>query len=402
MNKQNANTKDQKSYTARVYRIFPNEAHHQQLQRQFGCVRVVFNHFLWKNRQRYGNSKKYTSYTANTKALTQLKQTEDYCWLKEVHSQTLQQSLLNLDNAFKRYQSGISGKPRFKRKRYRQSCRYPQGVRLDIENSQTFLPKVGWVKTVFHRDLPQKPGIRMTSVTVYYSPAGEYTISCLFEHDPVEVAYTGGILGIDVGLTHFATTSDGEKIENPRYLQKSLKKLKKLQRRLARKQPGSNGWHKARRKLARCHEKIHRQRRDFLHRLSYHWTHDNQVVRMETLNIKGMMQNRRLAQSIGSVGWGELKRQLTCKGEWYGCHIEEVPMFYPSTKLCHTCQHKNDDLTLSDREWRCSECGTCHDRDINAALNIRDYPDSIYAQTTGGSLESHADGGGSRPPSFRR
>jgi putative transposase len=159
----------------------------------------------------------------------------------------------------------------------------------------------------------------------------------------VEIEYTGGILGVHVGLTHVATISDGAKIENLRYLQKSLKKLNKLQHRLACKQPGSNSWHKAHCKLARCHEKIHRQRQDFLHRLSYHWTHDNQVVRMETLNINGMMQNRRLAQSIGSVGWGELQRQLKYKGEWYSCHIEEVPMFYPGAKLCHVCQHKNND-----------------------------------------------------------
>jgi putative transposase len=392
MTKQSANT--EKSHIAHVYRIFPNEAHHHQLKRQFGCVRFVFNHFLWKNRQRYGDSKKYTSYNANAAALTQLKRTDDYHWLKNVHSQVLQQSLMNLNEAFKRYNAGLGGKPRFKRKGYWQSCRYPQGVKLDVEKGQTYLPKVGWVKTVFHRPLPDKPNIEMKSVTVKYSPAGEYTISCLFEHDPVEVEYTGSVLGVDVGLTHFATTSDGEKIENPRYLQKSLKKLKKLQRRLARKQTGSNGWHKARRKLARCHAKIHRQRQDFLHRLSYHWTHENQVVRMESLNITGMMQNRRLAQSIGSAGWGELKRQLTYKGKWYGCHIEEVPMFYPSTKLCHHCQHKNDNLTLSDREWQCHECGSVHDRDLNAALNIRDYPDSMYATTTGGSPGSHADGGG--------
>ena len=385
---------DTKAYISRVYRIMPNDAQHEKLQSQFGCVRVVFNHFLWKNKQVHQDTKSFTSYQNNAKALTELKRETDYRWLKEVHSQPLQQSLMDLDTAFKRYRDGISGKPKFKRKGHWQSCRYPQGVKLDLDNGMSYLPKVGWVKTIFHRDLPNQSGIVMKSVTVKYSPSGDYQISCLFEYDPIEVKREGGILGIDVGLSHFATTSDGQKIDNPRHLKKSLKKLKKLQKRLSRKQKGSQSWHKARRKFAKCHEKIHRQRQDFLHRLSYHWTHENQVIRLETLNIKGMMKNRRLAQSIGSVGWYELKRQLRYKGEWYGCDIEEVTMFYPSTKTCHDCQHKNDTLTLFDREWQCPNCAVIHDRDINAARNIRDYPTSNYATTTGGSPECYAGGGG--------
>jgi putative transposase len=212
----------------------------------------------------------------------------------------------------------------------------------------------------------------------------------LFERPQKKVTYSGGIIGVDVGLIHFATTSEGVKIENPRHLQKSLRRLKHLQRNLSRKQVGSKSWEKARRRVAKRHEQIRNQRADFLHRLSYQWTNENQVVRLETLNIQGMMQNRHLAQAIGSAGWGELKQQLVYKGKWYGCQIEYVPMFFPSTKLCHTCQEKNPNLTLADREWQCPHCGAIHDRDINAALNIRDYD----SYPTVGSTGIDAGGGG--------
>jgi putative transposase len=162
-----------------------------------------------------------------------------------------------------------------------------------------------------------------------------------------------------------------------------MRRLKHLSKALSRKQEGSATWHKARRRIAKLHEKIRNQRQDFLHRLSYHWTHENQVIRLETLNVRGMLQNRRLAQAISSVAWSELKRQLRYKGAWYGCHIEEIPMFYPSSQLCNHCGYRYRDLSLSEREWQCPDCGTYHDRDINAARNIRDYRNPPTAGAVG-------------------
>lgn len=359
-----------KDYITYQYRIYPTDAQATQLQKQFGCVRFVYNHFLYYSFVNYRETGKHRSYNENAKDLTMLKKMDEFHWLREVHSQPLQQALMDLREAFGNFFAGRAKLPRFKQKRGWKKFRFPQGVKLDEDEEQTYLPKIGWVKTVFHRQLPDAV---LKSVTVGQSPGGRYTISCLYEREMPKVTYTGGEIGIDMGLTHLAITSDGEKIANPRHLQKSMQRVKKLSKDLSRKQIGSAGWHKARRRLAKLHEKIRNQRHDYLHRLSYRWTHENQVIRLETLNVKGMVKNRRLAQSISSVAWSELKRQLEYKGRWYGCEIEYAPPFFPSSQLCHACRHKNSDLSLSDRQWQCPDCGVTHDRDINAALNIRDY-----------------------------
>ena len=213
----------------------------------------------------------------------------------------------------------------------------------------------------------------MRSITVSLNPSGQFHVSILCQHEVESPVYEGNAIGIDLGLSHFLTSSEGEKIENPRHLKKALKRLKRRQRQLSRKQKGSKSCQRARRKVAKAHQKVVNQRQDFLHKLSYRLVNENQVIGLESLNVRGMMQNRRLAQSIGSVGWSEFVRQLVYKGKRYGCDLVFAPNFYPSSKTCSSCGYVQRDLQLSEREWCCPDCGAEHDRDINAAINLRNY-----------------------------
>jgi putative transposase len=256
-------------------------------------------------------------------------------------------------------------------------------MKWDLVAEQTYLPKIGWMKTVFHRPLEGQ----VRSVTVSMTPTGTFFVSFLTRREIPIPAYTGDKIGIDLGLKHFLTTSAGQKIENPRHLKKAQKRLKRRQRDLARKQKGSKSREKARRNLAKAHEKVVHQRQDFLHKLSYQLVNENQVIRLETLNITGMMQNHRLAGAIGAVAWHEFLRQLDYKGKRYGCLLDFIPPFYPSSKLCSVCAYRYAELSLSERTWTCPDCGTVHDRDINAAINIRNYP-------TAGTVGNHASGEG--------
>jgi len=279
-----------------------------------------------------------------------------------------------------------AGYPQFKRKGHNESARYPQAFKWNLETEQTYIPKIGWIKTVFHRLFEGQ----VKNLTVSMTPTGKFYVSFLCKREVPIPAYEGAELGIDLGLSHFLTTSTGEKVETPRHLQRALKQLKRRQRALSRKQKGSKSREKERRKLAKAHEKVSHQRADSLHKLSYRLVNENQVIRLESLNIKGMMQNHHLAQAIGAVGWHEFKRQLEYKGKLYGCLIELIPPFYPSSKLCSVCAYRYAELKLSERVWTCPTCGTIHDRDINAAINIRNYP-------TAGTVGKYASGEGSVP-----
>jgi putative transposase len=366
------------------YRIYPSPAQAEILRQVMGTRRFVYNYFLAKRQVYYEETGQSLRYEDCANELPALKQ--EFPWLKASHSQVLQQSLKDLDTAYQRFFKKEAGYPQFKRKRQRQSARYPQGVKWNLETEQTYLPKIGWMKTVFHR--PFEGQVR--SITVSMTPTGKFYLSFLTRREIPVPSYTGDEIGIDLGLSHFLTTSNGEKIENPRHLSKAQKRLKRLRRKLSRKQKGSKSRERARRKVAKAHEKVVHQRQDFLHKLSHQLVNENQVIRLETLNIKGMMQNHRLAGAIGAVGWHEFIRQLAYKGKRYGCLLDFIPPFYPSSKLCSLCGYRHADLLLAERTWTCPECATAHDRDINAAINIRNYP-------TAGTVGNHASGEGAVP-----
>ena len=346
------------------YRIYPNQSQQDLLAIQFGHSRFVYNHFLNIKQELYKSTGEGLSYFDTTALLVELKCQENTKWLKQAGSQVLQQSLKNLDTAYKNFFRRKYGYPKFKSKYDKQSIRYPQ--KYKIKNNKTYLPKVGWVKTKFHRSLA---GI-VKNVTVSKTKSVKYFASFLCELEIVSSPNGLTAVGIDVGIKDFATLSTGEKIPNPKYYKKSEKKLAKLQRRLSRTKKGSKNRIKAKLKVARCHEIISNQRKDFLHKLSYRLTKEFGTICLEDLNVKGMVKNRKLSKAISDVGWSKFKEFLKYKSVWYGSEIKEVDRFFPSSKTCNNCSTINKDLVLSDRNWTCKACGEELDRDINAAINI--------------------------------
>jgi len=364
------------------FRLYPNKEQQEQLACQFGACRFVWNHYLRQRIDYYAETGEGLNYYDNSRDLTQLKRNPDYTWLREANAQSLQQSLQDLTVAYTNFFAKRARFPRFKRKKAHQSFRVPQSFR--IENDHLIIPKISPIKVVVHRPVEGK----MKSVTISQTPTGKYFASILCEIEMPEPEYKGGEIGIDLGLTHFVVTSDGEKVDAPKFFRKSERRLAHLQRILSRRQKGSKGWQKARLAVARQQEHIANQRADFLHKLSRRLVDENQVIGIETLNVKGMMANHCLAKSIQDAGWGEFVRQVAYKGVWYGCHVHQVDRFFPSSKRCHACGHINESLRLSDREWTCPKCSTIHDRDVNAAINILTFSTAGTAETVPTPVES--------------
>lgn len=284
------------------------------------------------------------------------------------YSQCLQQACLNLGVAFNNFFEKRARYPKFKSKHGKQSIQYPQNVK--IADNQLILPKIGKVSAIIHREIEGK----IKTVTLTKNCSEQYFAAILFEDDkekPESIA-EGKAIGIDLGLTYFAITSDGSKFDHPRILNKHEKNLKIKQQQLSRKQKGSNNRNKARKKVARVQRKITNCREDFLHKLSRRIVNENQVIVVENLHIKGMMQNHCLAKSIQQVGWGMFCTMLKYKAENEGKAYQEVDRFFPSSKTCHVCLNQVGSLPLDIRFWACEKCQTKHDRDINAAINLRD------------------------------
>jgi len=370
------------------FRIYPNAVQREWFARQFGACRFVYNHFLRARIDYYAAhkddpNKKGLTYHDTALALTQFKKAEGYEWLKETNSQALQHALRDLDTAYNNFFNKRAQFPRFKSKRDTQSFRVPQG--FSVGDGKIKLPKFGWVKTVMHRPIEGKP----KSITIKKTPSGRYYASILCEVDLPEPPQKSNEVGIDVGLKSFLVTSMGEIVEHPKHLRKAEKRLKRLQRRVSRRVKGSRGREKARKALARQHEKVADKRQDFLHKLSRRLVDENQVIYAEDLNVKGMTKNHNLAKSIGDSGWGEFFRQLAYKSEWYGTVFHQIHRFYPSSKRCHCCGFINQDLKLSDRAWTCPECGIRHSRDLNAAVNIANFG---RVERTVGTTETHTPG----------
>ncbi|WP_239500152.1 RNA-guided endonuclease TnpB family protein [Desulfurobacterium thermolithotrophum] len=290
---------------------------------------------------------------------------EEFPFLKEANSQSLQEAVKWLDRAFKNFFRGIAKFPNFKSKKRTNSVSIPQ--HFCIEGNRVKIPKLKKpIRFIKHREIEGK----VKSITITKTPTGKFYLNVLVDREIEPLPKTDKIVAIDVGLTTFCTLSSGEKIEKPKHLIESEKKLKKLQRQLSRKQVRSNRFIKLKRKIAKLHERIRNQRDDFLHKLSKRIIGDNQAVIVEDLNVKGMLKNSRLAKHIADASWRKFVQFLEYKAKLYGRGLIKVDPFYPSSKLCSRCGHKNEELKLSDRKWTCPKCGAEHDRDINATLNL--------------------------------
>ena len=352
------------------FRIYPNKTQQVLLQKTFGCTRYIYNHFLAKRIELYKQDKSSMSNNQCSKELTTLKQ--ELTWLKEPDKDALQKSLKDLDVAYKNFFARPeAGFPRFKSKHdrhksYRTSC---TNGNIKFLGKKIQLPNLGKVKIKDKRT--QLEG-RILNATISQEPDGEYYASiCCTDVPMVALEPVNCNVGIDLGLKEFAIASDGTKYANPKYLAKSLKRLKFLQKGLSRKTKGSSNRNKARIKVARLYARIANQRRDFLQKLSTELIRNNDVICLEDLQVKNMVKNHKLAQAISDVSWSEFVRMLSYKAEWYGRKIVKIDKFFPSSQICNCCGHKHAETKdLSVRKWACPQCGAVHDRDVNAAINV--------------------------------
>lgn len=352
------------------YRLYPTAEQATFFEKSFGCCRYVYNWALQRRIETYQNSGERLSYVSIAKELTSLKKQEETEWLCEVSIQSLQSSIRNMDAAFTSFFREKKGFPKFKsKKRNKSSFQFVQQVYVDFESKRIQMPKVGKVKFACDRTFVGKIG----TCTVSKSPTNKYYISITVDdgettpEKPMIDFKTS--VGIDVGIKDFAVLSNGQVFENPKFLEKAEKRLKVLQRRLAKKQKGSKRRERARLAVAKQHERIRNKRTNFIHQVTSKIVRENQTIVVEDLNVDGMLKNHCLAKSISSVAWSEFFRQLQYKCDWYGKNLIRIGRFEPSSKMC-TCGNVYKDLKLSRRRWVCPSCGRDNDRDLLAAVNI--------------------------------
>lgn len=357
------------------YKMKPTFKQQECLNKAFGCCRFIYNWGLDKKIQSYKQDKKTIGYVELAHELTKLKNDGEHEWLKEANNTSLQQSLRNLDAAFVRFFREKKGFPKFKSKKKNiESAKYINAVHFDFDNWKVKIPKIGWVKLCKNKSfgLSMKYG----TLTVSKDKCGDYWCSIVVydvEEKPKIKVLIDNSVGIDLGIKDYAILSDGTKYGNPKFLEKGQKRLKTLQQRLARTQKKSNRHEALRLKVAKYHRDIANRRSDFLHKLSSMLTEQYNTICLEDLNVEGMMKNKHLSNSIQSAAWSEFVRQLKYKSEWYGKNVIFIGRFEPSSKTCSKCGYVKSDLQLKDREWVCPKCGEKHDRDVNAAINIRDF-----------------------------
>jgi putative transposase len=349
------------------YRFYPTPEQEQILSRTFGCVRFVYNSVLrWRTDAFYQQQLKVGYVEANAQ-LSRMKKDPELAFLGEVSSVPLQQCLRHQQTAFKNFFESRAQYPTFKSKRHRQSAEFTRSAfkyrdgKLYLAKSKTPLD-IRW-----SRELPGAP----STVTVSKDAAGRYFVSCLCEFEPSKLPVTPNMTGIDLGLKDLFITDKGERVGNPRHTAKYATRLAKAQRRLSKKKLGSANRAKARQKVAKLHAKISDCRQDNLHKLSRRLINENQVICVESLKVKNMIRNPTLSKAIADAGWGEFVRQLAYKADWAGRSLVAIDQWFPSSKRCSGCGHTLSSLPLSIRQWDCPECGMSHDRDINAATNIK-------------------------------
>jgi putative transposase len=349
------------------FRLEPTPDQTVLLSKHFGCVRFIYNHFLKEKQDHYLLNKKTLNYNNCSEIMTNLKKQNEFEWLSEVNSQCLQAALKNLETAYGKFFKKQSKFPCFKSKKVnKDSFHCPQNV--SVEKNKVFIPKFkDGISFIKHRET--KGQIR--SATLSRTPTGKHYISILCEL-PLEkpLKKTGKNIGVDLGLKDFLITSDGKRFKNERHLKQHLKELKEQQKHFFRKQKDSKRKEKQRLKIARLHEKITNSRNNQHHQISSFLIKNYDLIALESLNVKGMMANHKLAQAISDVAWSGFVSKLEYKAKWYGKEVVRIETFFPSSKTCNCCGHQKSDLKLDDREWTCSQCNTIHDRDINAAKNI--------------------------------
>ncbi|MDF5713234.1 MAG: RNA-guided endonuclease TnpB family protein [Rhizonema sp. NSF051] len=387
-------------------RIYPDSEQQTKLAQAFGCSRWWWNYALNHSIETYKETGKGLGQSALNALLPALKKAPSTKWLRECYSQILQATTLNLTTAYKNFFDGRAQFPRFKSKKGKQSIQYPQNVK--VLDAIVKLPgNIGEVKAKIHRPIEGT----IKTVTVSKCPSGKYFASILSEvkGDVPTPSSEGNFIGIDLGLKHFAVVSDGNKVskfDNPKHIAKHQQNLKRKQQKLARKKDGSKSRFKNKRLVAKIHERVSNSRQDFLHKLSTKLVNDNQVVVVENLNTLGMLRNHNLAKSISDAGWGIFTNFLSYKLERKGGLFIEIDRWFPSSKLCSNCFYQMSEMPLDVREWTCPHCGTHHDRDGNAAINIRAEGIRILklaaSQSVGGGYPVTAGGGEVRPKRGRK
>ena len=347
------------------FRLEPTHGQKTLLNKHFGSVRFVYNYFLNQRKQEYLNNKKSLNYYDQAKELTQLKKQEDKKWLKEINSQTLQYSLNCLDIAYQGFFNKRTQFPKFKSRKSKNSFTIPQNVRYD--DNKLIIPFfLEGIEMIMERKIKGK----IKRANISKTPTGKYFVSILTEMEYTPVSKTGLSVGIDLGLKDFLVLSNGTKIKNHRFLKHYERLLKLNQQSLSRKISKSVRYEKQRIKVARIHEKITNSRMDLIHKTTTNLIKQFDTIYLEDLNVKGMMKNHKLSKAIGDVSWGKFIDVLEYKANWNDKSVVHIDRFFPSSKTCSKCGWINNSLTLKDREWICPKCGTKHDRDLNASINI--------------------------------
>lgn len=348
------------------YRIYPNRSQEILFSKTFGCVRLIWN----------ANVASFNSYDKDNNPKPNIIQKSDLVldrpWLSEVSAAAIQQKVMDFKETVKQYFSKNRkkkiGRPSFKKKGNTQSYRLPN-QKFRIEGDRIRLEKIGWVKVVIDRNIPDNG--KIISCTISKNSANQYYVSIIVDCEIVKKPKTGKEVGIDLGIKKFATLSDGITIDNPKYLRENQSKISRIQKYMSRKVKGSRRWHKNRLRVARLHNKISNKRLWFLHNLTTYLVNNYDTICIEDLNVSGMVKNRKLASSISDASFSMFRSLLEYKCEWYGKALSVIDRFYPSSKTCSFCGWKKDDLSLSDRVFVCDNCGIKIDRDLNAAINIR-------------------------------
>lgn len=364
------------------YRIYPSKQQGELIQKTFGCCRFVYNQTLSHRKEMYETQKESMNKTSCNNYVNRVLKNE-YEWLKEVDKFALTNSVYNMDSAYQKFFKEHTGFPKFKSKRNHYKSyitNFTNGnIEVSFHNNKIKLPKLKWVKAKIHREFDGQ----IKSATISQVPSGKYFVSVLVETEHIPMESTGCIIGIDLGIKDLLVTSDGEKFNNIRTTKKYEDKLTKEQRKFAKKQKGSANCKKQRIKVARIHEKIHNTRMDNLHKISHKLVSENKVIVSEDLAVSNMVKNHNLAKAISDCGWYELTRQISYKSDWNNRQYIMIGRFTKSSQPCNVCGYINTETKdLSVRKWICPQCGTVHDRDINAAINILNEGLRIFGKTT--------------------